>query len=483
MNRNLLICVLLVLGSNGYSAIRASSQATKKLKITAYTTSRNTNHRLTPTPVGNFKEVKQLVERDTFVFVNSQNEFQTFIGFGGALTDAAAETFAKLPATKQAEFLTAYYSRDKGIGYTMARTNINSCDFSSNTYTYVADGDSMLRSFDIAPDKRFKIPFIRKAIEAAGGNLNLFVSPWSPPAWMKDNNNMLQGGKLLEKYKQTWANYFVKFIKSYQALGIPVWGLTVQNEPMARQRWESCIFTATDERDFIKNHLGPTLHANGLADKKIIAWDHNRDLMFQRAATLLNDPEAAKYIWGIGFHWYETWTGGGMQFENIKKVTEAFPATNLIFTEGCIEKFNPDRLTDWALGEKYGMSIINDLNNGTVAWTDWNVLLDETGGPNHVGNFCFAPIHADTKTGELIYTNIYYYLGQFSKFIQPGAKRIGCTANRDKLLTTAFKNPNGELVVVVMNSSDSTMNYHLWVNNSASLIQSEAHSIATFIIN
>jgi glucosylceramidase len=299
---------------------------------------------------------------------------------------------------------------------------------------------------------------------------------------MKDNNDVLHGGKLLPKYAQAWANHYVKFIQTYESMGMPVWGLSVQNEPMAKQKWESCLYTAEDERDFVKNYLGPTLQKNGLGDKKLICWDHNRDLIYQRATTLLNDAEAAKYIWGIGFHWYETWTGSAQQFENLKRVKEAFPETNLIFTEGCVEKFSLDRVNDWALGERYGNSMVNDFNGGTVAWIDWNVLLDEKGGPNHVGNFCFAPIHADTKTGKLIYTNSYYYIGHFSKFIQPGAKRISCSTNRDKLQATAFLNPDGKMVVVVLNMSDGKLPFRLWIDGKAAPVTSLPHSIMTVII-
>ena len=340
----------------------------------------------------------------------------------------------------------------------------------------------MLTSFSVAHDEKFRIPLIKQAIAAAGGKLPIFVTPWSPPAWMKDNNNVLKGGKLLDKYKQAWANHYVKFIKTYEGMGIPVWGLSVQNEPMAVQKWESCVFTAEDERDFIKKYLGPTLQKSGFGNKKLIAWDHNRDLIYQRASTILSDPEAAKYVWGIGFHWYETWTGSAMQFNNLKLVHEAFPDKNLIFTEGCVEKFDLAKVNDWSLGEKYGYSMVNDFNCGTVAWTDWNILLDEKGGPNHVGNFCFAPIHADTQTGKLIYTNSYYYIGHFSKFIRQGAKRIGSSSNRDKLETTAFINPDGKVVAIIMNTSEVKLPYKLCVAGKAADLISLPHSIMTLVL-
>ena len=451
-------------------------------KVNVYTTADGSSFRLSLTDSSlQFVDFGQPKETQPCVFVDPSKTFQTMVGIGGALTDATAETFAKLPKEKQQELLQAFYSPKKGIGYTLARTNINSCDFSSDSYTYVADNDKELKTFTIDHDRRFKIPLIKQAIAAAGGKLSLFVSPWSPPAWMKDNNDMLHGGKLKAAFADAWANYYVKFIQAYEKENIPVWGLTVQNEPMATQKWESCVFTAEEERDFIKNHLGPVLYKNNMAAKKLIAWDHNRDLLYQRASTVLNDKEAAKYVWGIGFHWYEPWTGGTMQFENLKRVAETFPGTHLIFTEGCAESFNLQKINEWWLGEKYGRSMINDFNAGTAGWTDWNVFLDESGGPNHVGNFCFAPVHADTKTGQITYTNAYYYIGQFSKFIRPGAKRIISSSSRSELLTTAFINIDGKIAVVVMNDSDKNIPYHLWVAGKATEITSLPHSIATLV--
>jgi glucosylceramidase len=450
-------------------------------QVLVYTTANNTSYRLSCTDTLSFQKFTQPAETDICVFVDDTHSFQTFLGIGGALTDAAAETFAKLPAAKQQELLTAYYDPKNGIGYTLARTNINSCDFSSDSYTYVKDNDTALNSFSIAHDEQYRIPFIKQAIAAAGGKLTLFASPWSPPAFMKDNNDMLHGGKLKPAFYQSWANYYVKFIRAYEQDGVPVWGLTVQNEPMAKQKWESCQYTAEDETNFIKNYLGPTLQQEGLADKKIIGWDHNRDLIYQYTSTLLNDTAAAKYTWGIGFHWYETWTGSEPLYDNVQRVHEAFPDKPLLFTEGCNGSFDINKLDDWRLGEHYGASMINDFNSGAAGWTDWNILLDEHGGPNHVGNYCFAPVHANTKTGELIYTNAYYYIGQFSKFIRPGAKRIISSSNRTQLLTTAFKNTNGSIIIIAMNESDKAAPVYICTNGYAIKPVILPRSITTFV--
>jgi glucosylceramidase len=448
---------------------------------TIYTTADSTNYRITNMGTIVLKDFGQPKETEPCIFIDPNKQFQKFIGIGGAITDASAEVFAALPKNKQQEVMDAYYDSVKGIGYTLARTNINSCDFSSDMYTYIKEGDASLKTFDIEHDQKYKLPFI-KAATAKAGKLTLFVSPWSPPAFMKSNNNMLHGGTLKNEFSQSWANYYVKFIKAYQKNNIPIWGLTVQNEPMAVQTWESCNYTGEQERDFIKLYLGPTLAKAGLGNIKIIAWDHNRDLMYQRASTVLNDAIAAKYVWGIGFHWYEDWTGGGKIFDNVKRVAEAYPDKNLIFTEGCTERFDNKQFKLWRMGEAYGRSMINDFNNGTTAWTDWNVLLDNNGGPNHVGNFCFAPMHANLQTNEITYLSSYYYIGQFSKFIRPGARRIISSSSRGQLLTTAFKNTDGKIVVIVMNQSNDKLSYRLWMKNKAAETVSLPHSISTVVI-
>lgn len=458
-----------------------SDFSTGSKQVVVYTTAESTPFRLSATDTLTFTEFDQPLETQPSLFVDPSQRFQTFLGIGGAFTDAAAETWSKLPPAIQDEVINAYFNPAAGIGYSFGRTNMNSCDFSSDMYTYVEEGDKELGTFSIAHDEKYKIPLIKKAMEEAGGTLPLFISPWSPPAWMKDNNDMLYGGTLLPEYYQSWADYYVKYIKALEQSGVPVWGLSVQNEPMARQTWESCIYTAEQERDFIKNYLGPTLHSNDLGDKKLIAWDHNRDLLYHRASTIMSDPEAAKYVWGIGFHWYEVWTGG-RQYENVKRVAESFPATNLLLTEACNYPFNWETIDQWQWGEQYGENMIHDFNNGAVAWTDWNILLDETGGPNHVGNFCFAPVHARVSEGSLHFMNSYYYIGHFSKFIRPGASRVISSSSRAQMLTTAFMNNDGTIAVVVMNPTAEEISYRLYIGNKAAVTVSLPHSICTLVI-
>ena len=185
---------------------------------------------------------------------------------------------------------------------------------------------------------------------------------------------------------------------------------------------------------------------------------------------------------GIGFHWYEDWSGGQQMYDNVAQVKRLYPDKHILFTEGTPSNFDSTAYGRWSLGEAYGRSMFNDFNSGTEGWTDWNILLDETGGPNHVGNFCFAPIHADTRTGTLIYTNSYYYIGHFSKFIRPGAKRILAAASRSTLLTTAFVNEDGSVAVVVMNPTARGAQYNLVVSGSFVEVSAPPHSIQTAIV-
>ncbi|MDR3459334.1 MAG: glycoside hydrolase family 30 protein [Verrucomicrobiae bacterium] len=452
-----------------------STAASSDPAVAVYVTAKDTGQLLARAPDLHFEAMSQPTEKQPCVFVDSGSAFQTLLGIGGALTDASAETFYKLPKDRQQELLRAYFDPVNGIGYSLGRTHINSCDFSSESYTYVAEGDRELKSFDISHDLKYRIPFIKEAMATAGKDFTLFASPWSPPAWMKSNQDVLHGGSLLREDYAPWANYFAKFIKAYEKAGVLVWGMTVQNEPMANQIWESCIFTAQEECDFVKV-LGPTLKRNGLKDKKILIWDHNRGMMYQRAKGVLGDPIAAKYVWGMGFHWYVN-----DSFDNLKRVAETYPKVRLMLTEGCLGPFDFKQLGEWQWGETYGKSMINDFNNGAVGWTDWNVLLDTNGGPNHVNNFCFAPIHADTGTGQLYYMNSYYYIGHFSKFIRPGARRIISSPTTDALLTTAFLNPDGKIAVVVVNAGDKEQPFSLWNEGQAATTTSPAHSIMTLI--
>jgi glucosylceramidase len=407
--------------------------------------------------------------------LNTGKEYQSVIGFGGAFTEAAAYTLSRIPPEERARVIRSYYHPEEGIGYTMGRTPINSCDFSLGNYTYVEEGDKELRTFSIEREHRYVIPMLHDAARELGKELTVFASPWSPPAWMKTNGEMNNGGSLKDEYKETWARYYALYIRAMGEAGIPICGITVQNEPEATQVWDSCRYTAEEERDFVKHYLGPVLLREGLKDIAIVVWDHNRDLLVERARAILSDPEAARYVWGTGIHWYVS-----EDFGSLSTVHEEFPDKHLLFTEGCIE--GGVRPGSWETGERYGRNIMGDLNNWLEGWLDWNLVLDEEGGPNHVGNYCDAPVIADTRTGEVRFNSSYYYIGHFSKFIRPGAVRIQHTLAAEELSAVAFRNSEGSLAVVVMNTGEEETDFAIELEGAHSVLPAPPHSISTYVI-
>ncbi|WP_026691334.1 glycoside hydrolase family 30 protein [Alteribacter aurantiacus] len=409
------------------------------------------------------------------VTVDPSIEYQEWMGFGGAFTEAAAYSLSQVSSSHREDIVKAYFNKNTGLGYTLGRTHIHSCDFALGNYTYVEDGDTSLDSFSIERERELVIPFIKDAVKEAKEELTLLSSPWSPPAWMKTNGEMNHGGKLKPEFRDVWANYYVKYIEAMEQEGIPIWGVSIQNEPAAKQVWDSCLYTAEEERDFIKDHLGPTFEKNGLQDKKIVIWDHNRDIIVERAETVLSDPDAAKYVWGTGNHWYVS-----EEFENLGIVHEKFPDKHLLFTEGCIE--GGVQLGAWHTGERYARNIIGDMNNWLEGFIDWNLVLNEEGGPNHVGNYCDAPIIVDTKEDQVHYNSSYYMIGHFSKYIKPLAKRVHLDSNVEGLSMTAFKNKDNSTVMVVLNESEEEKSFTINMEGTSADVVVKPRSIATYIM-
>jgi glucosylceramidase len=453
---------------------QARGQQKEFKEATVYMTAESTKQLLANCGNRAFEPLNQPDEDYPTIMIDVDKTFQTIEGFGGAFTDAAAVTFGKLPKESQEKILKACFDPVEGNAYTMCRTTIHSCDYSDEMYTYddVA-GDKDLKNFTIEHDQKYRIPFMKRAEEVAKGNIKIFASPWSPPAWMKTNNDMLHGGKLKPEYFQTWADYFVKYIKAYQAAGIPIWGVTVQNEAMATQVWESCIYTAAEEKDFVRDYLGPTLKKNGLSDVKIMIWDHNRGIMYQRAELAYEDPKASQYIWGTAFHWYV-----GEHFDNVRLVHDAYPDKKLLYTEAGMDG-------SWSSAIRIAKNMIMDLNAWTNGYTFWNLLLDQTGGPRHAGGLPSSGrsniITADLNTGEFTLNPPHYTFGQFSRFIKPGAKRIACTSNSDDFIATAFINPDGKIAVVILNLKDTEQIFQLWVKGKALKCTSPAHAVITMV--
>ncbi len=391
------------------------------------------------------EETNEKVE--SLLLFNPLNSYQKIIGFGGAFTEASAYTLSLMSKANRHKVLDLYFNPTTGLRYNLGRVAIHSCDFALENYTYVNDYDVDLKSFNIAREFQWVIPMIKDAEAIRNAPIALLASPWSPPAWMKHNHDMNNGGKLKSEYFQIWANYYIRFIQAYEQAGLHLFGVTVQNEPAAQQVWDSCIYTAEEERDFVKNYLGPTLHANGYQDKALIIWDHNRDLMVERAQTVLSDIEASSYVWGVGVHWYVS-----EAFENLSKVKSMFPDKHLLFTEGCIE--DGVKLNVFETGERYARNMIGDFSNHCEGYIDWNLALNEIGGPNHVGNYCDAPIICDTQNDTVHINSSYFTIGHFSKYVEVDAVRIESHLDHPNIKHVAFLNPNGTIVIVLQNESE-----------------------------
>ncbi|MEA5014673.1 MAG: glycoside hydrolase family 30 beta sandwich domain-containing protein [Candidatus Limiplasma sp.] len=404
-------------------------------------------------------------------------QYQTVLGFGGAFTEASGATYENLAPDQKDALIQAYFSKE-GLGYTLGRAHMGSCDFSLGNYACVQDpGDEDLSTFSLERDERYLLPMIERARQAVGESFQLLLSPWSPPPFMKTNGEMNHGGRLLEQYAGRWAQCIVEYVKRYRKAKVPVTMVTVQNEPEATQTWDSCLYTAQEEGAFIARHLGPALAAAGLGDVQIFIWDHNKERMLLRTMATLSNPDAAQYVRGVAFHWYT-----GDHFENVAMTARKYPELTMLFSEGCVEfsRFSQAGETDKA--EMYAHDMLGNLNAGMQGFLDWNLLLNAQGGPNHVGNFCQAPIMTNGR-GELVKQASYYYIGQFSRHIQPGAKRIGLSRYCAEIEATAFQNPDGSLVAVLLNRGEEAKPFFLQLPGGESWRgEVQGHEILTVVL-
>ena len=405
------------------------------------------------------------------VLIYPEFEYQSIAGFGAAFTESAGYVFSKFSEEVKNKFIKDYFS-EEGIKYNFCRTHINSCDFSLSTYSY-SENES-LEDFSINHDEKYIIPLIKMAKEE-NEKIQILASPWSPPKFMKTTNNMNHGGKLKTEYKELWAKYLVKYIKEYEKKGININYITVQNEPNSKQLWESCLYNDEEEAEIALEYIIPHLRANNI-DTKVLVWDHNKERLFLRAKEIF-DKDKCDLISGIGYHYYS-----GDHFENIELVREKYPNKLIIHTEGCTGFSIKRRSRQIPNAEIYAHDIIGDLNAGSNAYIDWNILLDFKGGPNHVLNNCNSPIMANFFGKNYKKNASYYYIGHFSKFIEKNAKRIAYSKFTDKLEITSFKNPDGKIIVVVLNRNDKDERFTLVLNNKIYSDRIKKHTILTYII-
>ena len=396
---------------------------------------------------------------------------QRIEGFGGAFTEAAAYNYQKLPQDKRKAFMQAYFG-EQGLRYSVGRTHMGSCDFALGNYACISSENDPV--FNTRRDETYLLPMLRDAGAAAGKPIGLLLSPWSPPAFMKTNGDMNHGGKLREEYRTLWANCMARYVAFYKSHGCDVRMVSIQNEPAATQVWDSCLYSAAEEGEFAA-FLRKALDAADCADVKILAWDHNKDIFVYRAEETLSVAGAEKNVDGFGIHWYT-----GDHFEAVRAVKQRWPGKNIWFTEGCVEYSRFDGMTPQQKAEMYAHDILGNLNAGISGSIDWNLLLDSKGGPNHVGNFCEAPVMLSEDGTDFALMTEYYYIGHFSRYIRPGAVKLASSVANTGVEAAAFENPDGSRVAVLLNTGDAPQDVSLTENGAEGFpFRLDPHTIAT----
>lgn len=482
------------------SFFMTNCSATKELEIEVYETSEAGN---SLTKVTEFSEN----ENPTVITINPEEKFQTITGFGGSFTEASASLLNRLSKENRKKILDAYFS-ENGANYSLTRTHIASCDFSLSNYTYAkVENDLTLENFTIEDDKDDLIPMILEAKAISKEGFNIIASPWTAPPWMKDNKGYV-GGKLLPEFNDSFALYFSKYLDAYKNEGIAIWGVTVINEPHGNgNNWESTHFSPEEMTLFVQNHLGPKLEKDGWGSVKIFGYDQNRAGLPEWVDAMYKNEATSRYFAGTAIHWYEStydYFPEALQYAHKKA-----PNKYLIETEGCVDSEIPHwqddawywkkEATDWgwdwasekekhlhpkyAPVNRYATDIIGCLNNWVDGWVDWNMVLDRQGGPNWFKNWCVAPVIVDPEKDEVYFTPLYYVMAHFSKFMRPGAVKIGCTISNKELMATAVKNPDGSIVIAVFNPTDVEQTLEIKLNNTRTNISINAKALQTLVIN
>ena len=440
-----------------------------------------------------------------------QVSYQKVEGFGGAMTEAAGYALSKLSDADRKAAVDAYYG-EGGIGSNLIRVPLDSCDYSLEEYQAVADpiADPDFKTFDMSRNFKYILPALKEAVSLCGRPVSVLLSPWSPPAQWKTpperpkNDAKVYGGYMTEidytkpqrnhggslkpEYYGPWAKYLVKLVNAYLNEGVPVTMLSVQNESIAATNWDSCVWTAEGQKAFIRDYLYPEMEKAGLAGKVgLYIWDHNKERVFEWTRELL-DESTKGCIAGVAFHWYS-----GDHFEAVKLTTEQYPGLKMLFSE-CCPLHQPGRAgfpgmpcdkTPETVEQEdavaYAHDMIGNLNAGMEKWIDWNFCVDQDGGPRHVP-FGFAAGMIVNGDGTFRTNLIFDYIGHFSRYIQPGAKRAGFSRCDQKLELTAALNPDGSLAVVALNQGNDDLSYAFRIHGQVIRAQFPARTLSTLMI-
>ncbi len=412
--------------------------------------------------------------------INPEVEFQKMLGLGSSLESSTCSNLWRMSAADRERTIERLVSPTSGIGMNLMRLCMGTSDFTGDAwYSYNdlprGETDPELKRFTIEKDRAYILPVLKLA-QQKNPDLLFFASPWSPPGWMKSNGTMI-GGQLLPQWYATYAEYFVKFIQAYEAEGIPIYAVTIQNEPgvdRAKEKdpkwfYPSCHWTGEQERDFIRDHLGPALRRHGLTTR-IWCYDHNYNVKTRGVdpgiaypRTILSDREAAQFVSGVAFHGY----AGGP--EGMSVFQKEFQKVPLHFTEGSVFDL------------KGGVKLIYKLRNWASSYNAWVTILDDKGKPNN-GPFEASRtiITFDTTTGKPTEHFDYFLSGQFMKFIQRGAVRIDSNSSQS-MPNVAFRNPDGTLVLVVVNGESQERSFDLACSGQNVSVRLKGRAIGTFL--
>jgi len=476
----------------------AACQSNEPLPVEVYETSAD-GHQLTP--LSDFAQA----ENPIVVKLLPEETYQTITGFGGSFTEASAYLLNQLSAENRSIIINAYFGTE-GARYSLTRTHMNSCDFSLGQYSYApVAGDTTLQHFTIQEDREDIIPMIKDAMAVSEEGFKIISSPWTAPPWMKDNNDWM-GGQLLPQYYDTWALFFSKYLEAYQAEGIDIWAFTVENEPLGNDsNWESMHFSPEEMTAFVQNHLGPRLEADGHS-AKILGYDQNREHLREWVDEMYKNEATSKYFDGTAIHWYASTYE--VFPEELQYAHKKAPGRHLIQTEACVDAEVPkwknddwywsQEATDWGWDwapedqkhlhpkyvpvYRYARDIIGCLNNWVDGWVDWNMVLNRQGGPNWFKNWCVAPVIVDPEQDEVYFTPIYHTMAHFSKFIRPGATRIGFENPDDEMMVTAARNPDGSVAVVVFNPTEQEKILAIELSGQSAQLSISKQAIQTIVV-
>ena len=445
-------------------------------------------------------------EQTILIDVNTTEERQELTGIGGSFTEATSSLLAKMSKEKRQEVIDAYFGPD-GARYSLTRTHIGSCDFSSGNYCYDdVKGDTLLKHFSVDVDEATLLPLIKDAQAASKDGFRIVASPWSAPWWMKDNGEYV-GGHLLPEYQQVYANYLVKYLEAYKAKGVEIWGMTPINEPYGNgNNWESMYWDAKSESAFVRDYMGPAFEKAGFGAVQILGYDQNRIGIPDWVDAMYADEATARYFGGLAVHWYEStfeWFPKELNYAH-----EKASGKHLIETEGCVDAEVPhwkddawywkceatDWGWDWAPDNqkdlhpkyvpvfRYARDLIGCLNNWVDGWIDWNMVLDRKGGPNWANNWCLAPVIVDPESDEVYYTPMYYAMMHFSRFLRPGAKVLGVKCESKEVMATAVRNPDGKVAVVVLNQGKAPVGIDLAIDGKHYSLSIAKEAIQSIVV-